>query len=144
MKSTRELVQLLPYYWHLSDPLRSTGGYQEGSTGVKGWYGIWWKSHGCSCHLHLEWITWCSHTFILFCGEDEGNDEAIEPQDLSEDQDEDHAHEEPGLLGCASHACISHNADGKASCQPTQTHTQSSTQVEETPIGERGVGRWGY
>lgn len=29
----------------------------------------------------------------LFCGEDEGHDETIKPQDLSENEDEDHAHE---------------------------------------------------
>lgn len=52
----------------------------------------------------------------LFCGENERNDESVETQDLSKNQDEDHAHEKPGLLSRASHACISHNADGEACC----------------------------
>ena len=73
----------------------------------------------------------------LFCGEDESHNKTVEPQDLCKDQEEDHAHEEPGLLGRAPNTCIAHNADGETSRQPTQPHTQPSTQVEETPTGER-------
>lgn len=70
---------------------------------------------------------------FLFCGQDEGNDEPVETQDLSEDQDEDHAHEEPGLLRRASHTCVAHDADGKAGCQSAEAHTQPGAQIEETP-----------
>lgn len=69
----------------------------------------------------------------LFRGENQGDNEPVETQDLSENQDEDHAHEEPGLLSCAPHACVSHNADCEACCQPAQSHAQSGSQVEETP-----------
>lgn len=69
----------------------------------------------------------------LFCGENEGNNETVETQDLSEDQDEDHAHKKPRLLSCSPHACVAHDADRKACCQPTQAYAQPSSEVEESP-----------
>lgn len=75
----------------------------------------------------------------LFRGQDEGHDETVESEDLGEDQDEDHAHKKPGLLGRAPNARVTYDANGKASCQPAQAHTQASTQVEETPTAERGL-----
>lgn len=72
----------------------------------------------------------------LFCGEDEGHDETVEPQHLGEDQDEDHAHEEPGLLGGAPHAGVAHDADGEAGRQAAQAHAQAGAQVQEAPVGE--------
>lgn len=69
----------------------------------------------------------------LFCGKNKGNNEAVETQDLSENQDEDHAHKKPWLLSCASDTGVAHDADCEACCQPTQTHAQSSAEVEETP-----------
>lgn len=71
--------------------------------------------------------------FVLFRGQDEGDDEPVETQDLSENQNEDHAHKKPRLLSRAPHASITHNADGEASCQSAEAHTQAGTQVEETP-----------
>lgn len=69
----------------------------------------------------------------LFRGENEGNNKPVETQDLSENQDEDHAHKKPRLLSCAPHACVAHNANCEACCQPTEAHAQPSTQMEETP-----------
>lgn len=71
--------------------------------------------------------------FFLFRGENEGDDEPVETQDLSENQDEDHAHKKPRLLSCSPHACVSHDANSEACCQPTEAHTQPGTQMEETP-----------
>ncbi|CAG5897624.1 unnamed protein product, partial [Menidia menidia] len=67
---------------------------------------------------------------------DEGHDEPVEPQHLGEDQDQDHAHEEPGLLGGASHAGVAHDADGEPGGQPAQAHTQTGpqTMAAEAPI----------
>lgn len=69
----------------------------------------------------------------LFCGQNEGNNEPIETQDLSENQNEDHAHKKPWLLSCAPHACVAHNANCEACRQPTEAHAQPSSQIEETP-----------
>ncbi len=52
-------------------------------------------------------------TASLFGWEDQGYDEAVETQNFSEDQNEDHAHEETRLLGGATDARVSHDADGK-------------------------------
>ena len=73
----------------------------------------------------------------LLCGEDEGDDETVEAKHLREDEDEDHAHEEPRLLGGTAHARIPHDADGETRCQPAQAHTQARAQLKETPGGER-------
>lgn len=70
----------------------------------------------------------------LFCGQDEGHDEAVEPQHLGEDQDEDHAHEEPGLLGGAPHAGVAHDADGEPGRQAAQAHAQAGAEVQEAPV----------
>lgn len=84
----------------------------------------------------------------LFRGENEGNDEPVETQDLCENQNEDHAHKKPRLLSCAPHACVAHDANCEACCQPTETHTQPSSQMEETPkhtetsVSQRS-GCWG-
>lgn len=69
----------------------------------------------------------------LLRGENKSDDEPVETQDLSKNQDEDHAHKEPGLLSCAPHACVSHNADRKACRQPAEAHTQPRSEVQETP-----------
>ena len=72
----------------------------------------------------------------LFRGQDEGHDEAVQPQDLGEDEDQDHAHEQPGLLGRAPHAGVAHDADGESSRQTAEAHAQTGSKVEETPVGE--------
>lgn len=77
----------------------------------------------------------------LFCRQDEGHDEAVKTQHLSEDQNQDHAHKKPGLLGCASHAGIAHDADGKPGCQTAEAHTQTSTEMQEAPDGGRQESR---
>lgn len=73
----------------------------------------------------------------LLCGEDEGDDETVEAEHLGKDEDKDHAHEEPRLLGGATHARVPDDADGKACCQPAQAHTQARTQLKETPGEDR-------
>lgn len=77
-----------------------------------------------------------SNEHCLLSGEDQGNNKPIEPQHLSKNQDEDHAHKQTRLLGCASDSRVSHNSDGEASSEAAQTHTQSGTQVQETPAHE--------
>lgn len=78
----------------------------------------------------------------LFCRQDEGHDEAVEPQHLGENQDQDHAHEEPGLLSGASHARVAHDADGKPSCQAAQAHAQAGAKMQETPDGEKQIPKF--
>lgn len=104
-------------------------------SGCSFWNEEGWSLHPILCLVGPEG---------LLCGEDEGNDETVEAEHFREDEDEDHAHEEPGLLGSAPHACIAHNADGKAGCQPAQAHTQASAQLKETLVEtdafSQGVG----
>lgn len=89
----------------------------------------------------LMWNEWDGvWSWHLFCRQDEGHDEAVETQHFSEDQNQDHPHEKPRLLGGASHAGVAHNADGEPSCQTTEAHAQTSTEMQETPDGrEKGV-----
>ena len=76
----------------------------------------------------------------LLGGEDEGHDEAVQTQDLGEDQDQDHAHEEPGLLGRTPHARVPHDADGEARGQAAEAHAEAGPQVEEAPGGRSKQG----
>lgn len=71
----------------------------------------------------------------LFCGQDEGHDEAVKPQHLCEDQDQDHAHEKPRLLSGASHSGVAHDADGEAGRQTAQAHTKTGTKMQKAPDG---------
>lgn len=52
---------------------------------------------------------------------------------LSKDENEDHTHKEAGLLGCPSHSCITHNANGEACSQARQSHTEASPKVYKAP-----------
>ncbi len=47
----------------------------------------------------------------LFCVEIDGDDEAVETQDLSENEDKDHADEESRLLGRSSDSGVTNNSD---------------------------------
>lgn len=69
----------------------------------------------------------------LFGVQEDGDDEAVQAQDLSEDEDEDHADEEAGLLGRAAHARVADDADGEACGQSGQPDGQPRTQVDEAP-----------
>lgn len=70
---------------------------------------------------------------LLLRGQNEGDDEPVQTQDLSKNQNEDHADEKPGLLSCAPHAGVADDADSEACCQPTEAHAESGSEVEETP-----------
>ncbi len=61
------------------------------------------------------------------------DDEPVESQHLCEDEDEDHADEEPGLLRRAPHARVAHDPDGVPRGQPGQTHRQTGAHVHEAP-----------
>ena len=63
--------------------------------------------------------------------ENEGDDETVETQDLSENENQNHSDEEPGLLGSSADTSISHNTDGKASSKTGKTDTEASTHVNE-------------
>lgn len=69
----------------------------------------------------------------LLGGEDEGDDEAVQTEHLSEDEDEDHADKEAWLLRRPPHSRVSHNADGKTGSQSAQADAQPRPQVQETP-----------
>lgn len=73
----------------------------------------------------------------LFRGQNEGDNEPVETQDLGENQDEDHAHKEPGLLSRAPHAGVAHDADGKTCRQAAEAHAEPGAQMQEAPEHRR-------
>ena len=80
-------------------------------------------------------------TSCLFLGvQVDRHDEAVQPEHLGEDEDEDHADEEPGLLGRAAHPGVAHDADGVARSEPGQAHGQAGAQVHEAPGGRVRLG----
>jgi hypothetical protein len=64
--------------------------------------------------------------------QNEGNDETVKTQDLSENQDQNHSDEEPGLLGSSTHTGISNNTDSKTGGKSSKSDTETSTHVNET------------
>lgn len=67
----------------------------------------------------------------LFSVEVDGDDEAVETEHLGENEDQDHADEETGLLGRSSHARVSHDADREARRQSTEADRETGAQVHE-------------
>ena len=76
----------------------------------------------------------------LCLGEEvDGDDEAVEAEDLCEDEDEDHADEEARLLRRPPHAGVAHDADGVAGRQARQAHREARAEMHETPANEKGI-----
>lgn len=73
---TRTLRIYKTSYWGDSCPVQVCQAVRSGMR--RGW----------SLH-HILWLVGLER---LLCGENEGDDETIEAKDLSEDEDEDHAH----------------------------------------------------
>lgn len=46
-------------------------------------------------------------------GQDERNDESVQGQGFSEDEDQNHTHEDLVLLGIGTHASVTHDTDGQ-------------------------------
>lgn len=63
----------------------------------------------------------------------DGHNESIQTQHLSEDENEDHTHEEAGLLGCPPHSCITHNTNSKTCSQARQSYAEASPKVYKAP-----------
>lgn len=55
-------------------------------------------------------------------------------QDFSENENQNHADEETGLLGGSSDTSITNNTDGEASSKTSQTDSQTSTELDEASV----------
>mmetsp|Transcript_4463 Transcript_4463/g.10595 ORF Transcript_4463/g.10595 Transcript_4463/m.10595 type:complete len:200 (+) Transcript_4463:87-686(+) len=71
-------------------------------------------------------------------GHDQTDDQSVQAQGLGEDEDQDHADEESGLLGVGADAGVTDDADGEACCQGGHADSQTGTQVGVA--GVLGVG----
>ena len=63
--------------------------------------------------------------FRIFGIHKDSNDEPVQTENLCEDEDEDHPHEESGLLGGAAHPGLPRYADRVAGRQARQAHRQT-------------------
>ena len=70
---------------------------------------------------------------FLFRVQVDGDDETVEPEDLCENEDEDHSHEQSRLLRGPAHARVAHDADGVAGRETGQTDGQTGTEMNESP-----------
>merc|ERR1719424_2122534 len=64
----------------------------------------------------------------------------VQAQGFSEDEDQNHADEQAGLLRIGANACVSNNADSQSRCQRAHAHGQTSTQVSVARICR--IGFW--
>jgi len=62
---------------------------------------------------------------------EKGNDESVQSQDLSENENQDHADEQPRLLRRAPHAGVADDADGETGRQTSQTDRETGTKLDE-------------
>lgn len=69
------------------------------------------------------------HLFLALLGQNQSNDKAVQTQSLSENEDQNHADEELGLLAVGANTSITNNANGEASSKGTQTTRQTSGKV---------------
>ena len=67
---------------------------------------------------------------------EQGDDQAVETEHLCENEDEDHADEEAGLLGCSADAGVADDADGEAGCETGEADREPGTELDEG--GEEG------
>mmetsp|Transcript_84218 Transcript_84218/g.116371 ORF Transcript_84218/g.116371 Transcript_84218/m.116371 type:complete len:227 (-) Transcript_84218:9-689(-) len=68
-------------------------------------------------------------------GNDQADDEAVQTQSLGEDQYENHADEEPGLLRVRADAGITDDADREAGRQGAHAHGEAGAQVRVARVG---------
>ena len=72
----------------------------------------------------------------------DGDDEAVQTQDLCEDEDQDHADEEPRLLRRPSDAGVAHYPDGVAGCQAGESYREAGPEMHETPeMSKTGINQ---
>ena len=68
------------------------------------------------------------------CGKDEGNNQTVQAQHLSENENQDHADVQTWLLSCSSYTGVSNDADGETGSQARQAYTKASAQMVKAPI----------
>ena len=82
----------------------------------------------------------------LFCVKVDGDDQAVETEDFSENEDEDHSNEEARLLCGSADAGVADDADGITGSETGQSDSQAGTEMNESPekwvrlISGRGWG----
>lgn len=64
-----------------------------------------------------------------FRGKDQRNDQTVQAEHLRENEDQDHANEQTGLLCRTTHTRITNYADRISSSQTTKADTKSSTKL---------------
>lgn len=62
---------------------------------------------------------------------DEGNDEAVKTQNFGENENEDHADEQPWLLSGSSDTSVTDDTDGKSSSEPSKTDGKTGAELDE-------------
>lgn len=60
--------------------------------------------------------------------------DARRTQNFSENENENHADEQTGLLGSSSNTGITNNANGESCSKTSQTDRQSSAKLDETSV----------
>lgn len=71
---------------------------------------------------------------------DESDDEAVQTENFGEDEDEDHADEESGLLGGTPHTGVADDTNGESGSKTSETDSKTGTELDEA-LSERHVDR---
>lgn len=64
----------------------------------------------------------------------DGDDQAVQTQHLGENQDQDHADEQTGLLGGTAHTGVTNDANGEAGGEAGKADRQTGAQMEEATV----------
>jgi hypothetical protein len=65
---------------------------------------------------------------------EQSDNETVKTQDFRENEDQNHADEQAGLLRSATDTSITNNTDGKASSKTSQTDGKTRTELNETSV----------
>ena len=65
---------------------------------------------------------------------EKGNNETVKTQDFGENENQDHADEETGLLGSSADTSITDNANGETSGHTGQTDGETGTELDEASV----------
>jgi len=76
----------------------------------------------------------CFAVYVGLGVHDEGNDKSVKTQDLSENEDQDHADEQTWLLSGSSYTCITDDTNSETGSKTRETDTKTCTKLHKAGV----------
>jgi len=72
---------------------------------------------------------------------EKGNNQAVKTQDFGENENQNHADEETGLLSSSTDTGVTNDTNGETSSETSETDRQTSTELDETSVEGHLLGK---